>query len=495
MTTDPEVAGDGATPRASPPAGGRVLDRWRVAFALLLAWFAPLAATFVAAPIVVREVGAEEFGLFALVNGTVVSVAAIGMSRAVAVSVASRSHASTRRSLRWSVGLAAIGAVAVGAVAGFAPLDWLTGDAVTESHARAALAAGALGVVGTALLSGASGLAIGRTRYGSVGLVSSALGVLTSVGYVVIVLAGGDAVGMLLWHAAVTTAGAAVYWLLHARADPAGDGDRAARATTLAVAPFVVAQLAGNTAVVVERVGLAATTGLDAVTEFVIPQMLVLALHGALVWLTTPVLVSAADHISTGRDRELDDLYVRTSRAVAVGAGLGAAVLAVLGRDVLDALLDGEAVISPANFALLTVYALGMSLTVVPWSVAEAGGAADLTARVGTVWLAIVIAGAVLTTWGEVTAAAAARAAMVVTLPPFLLAVERRLGLSTPWNVHWAARWLGSTCAAAGGAWIVWVAADRHLVAAIPAAAFAALVMLVAGPPELRRLVLPGSTR
>lgn len=462
---------------------------------LLGAWIAPIAATVVATPYVLDRIGSAEYGLFAIVLGLVVSMAAFGMSRPLAVATAASGTLGVRRAVTWGLALAVAGALIVALLASVTPLTWLVGDEVDVGHARLAVLAGAFAVLGTALMSTAAGRVIGESRFVAVGSITAIIGVASSVGYVVVASFGGRAIALVLWNGAVVSAGALLLLRAGRRRDPARGDDQPAEAGSFdavpAMWPFVVVQLAGNLAIVVERVGLAASTGLQAVTVFVVPHTMVLTLHAGLVWLTAPLLTRAV-HLARANDTAgLVLMYQHASRLAVAAAGFGAATLAVVGHGLLDRWLNGTSVLDPGSFLVLTIYAVGLPLTVVPWTLADATGHARENAVVGIVWLGFVVAGAIASHQFGVEATVAARAAMVFTLPIYIRRVERvALGSAHAWSAAWLARLTAAVVIAAASEWFVWALLGRNITAACAATFGGAVVFVAVMPSDVRRLAL-----
>lgn len=473
--------------------GARRTGRAAETISLLGAWIAPIAATVVATPYLLRRIGPAEYGLFSIVLGLVVSMAAVGMSRPLAISTAADGAHAVRRAVVWGVALAVSGSLIVALVAALSPLTWLVGVEVDVGHARLAVLAGAFAVLGTALMSTAAGRVIGVSRFVAVGSITALIGVASSIGYVVIASFGGRAIALVLWNGAVVSAGA-VLLLRAGRRRHRDLVEEPPTETALfdavpALWPFVVVQLAGNLAIVVERVGLAATTGLEAVTVFVVPHTMMLTLHAGLVWLTAPLLTRAVHLVRSGDMAGLVRMYQRASRLALAAAGFGAATLAVVGHGLLDRWLDGTSVLDSGSFLVLTVYAIGLPLTVVPWSIADATGHARENALAGITWLGFVVVGAIASNRFGVEATVAARAAMVLTLPIYLRRVERRaLGSARAWSAAWMARLTGAVVIAALAEWVIWTLFGRDLAAAGVAIFGGAIAFFIAMPPDVRAL-------
>lgn len=479
------------------PASPDTIDRdnsrvgARDLLALGAAWIAPITATVIATPFVLDRIGPAEYGLYAIVLGLVVSMAALGMARPLAVSTAGGAAAGARKAMAWGVGLAVGGCLLVVGLAALLPLGWLVEADVDTGHARLTLLAGAFAVLGTALMSTVSGRVLGQSRFVAVGLITATIGVATSLGYVAIASAGGAAVALVLWNGVVAGVGAAVFVFAgRARGSTAvvvGERGDERPVEPPSMWPFVIVQVAGNLAILIERVGLGATTGLDAVTVFVIPHTMVLTLHAGLLWLTAPILTRAVQLLRSGDTAGLEQLYRAATRLGAAVAAFGGVTLAVLGHAVLDRWLGGNSVLATGAFLVLTIYAAGLPLTVVPWNIADATGHARENATVGMVWLGLVAAGAVATQWFGVDATVAARAAMVVTLPMYIGRVQRlAIGPSPAWRAAWVAHLLGVTAVVGMLELIVWTALGETVPAAAAALAGGFVLFLVTMPRDLR---------
>ncbi len=473
--------------RGSPRVGARDT------VALLAAWIAPITATVIATPFVLHRIGPAEYGLYAIVLGLVVSMATLGMSRPLAVSTAGGASAGARRATVWGIVLAVGGCLAVALLAALLPLRWLVGTDVDPGHARLTLLAGAFAVLGTALMSTVSGRALGGSRFVAVGLITATIGIATSLGYVAIAATRGTAAALVLWNGSVACLGAFLF--LRAGRNRRPSGTPTAKPSDEhsveppSMWPFVIVQVAGNLAIVIERVGLGATSGLDAVTVFVVPHTMVLTLHAGLLWLTAPLLTRAVHLMRAGNGEGLEQTYCAASRLGAAVALFGGVTLAVLGHGVLDRWLGGDSVLASGPFLVLIIYAVGLPLTVVPWNIADATGHARENAIVGLAWLGLVVVGAIATHWFGIDATVVARAAMVVTLPAYIVRVERKaIGPSSTWNASWLAQ-LALAAALVGGLELVlWIGLGRTVPAAAAALLGGIIVFLTAMPRDLRSI-------
>lgn len=450
-----------------------------------MAWIIPILATLLVTPTLIDRLGTDEFGLFGTVSGLVIGAAAIGLSRPLLLSVASGRPDHASRSLGWGLAAAGGGGLVILALAATVPTGWLSGTGVSAIQVRHALAAGAFAAVGTSLLSTLGGSASGRSHFSLLTVVTATVGTFTSIGYLWLAVNGRGAVAFLAWLGTVTTIGAVAYVLADRRQPAALPVELPVElpvgaAPAARLLPFVVVQLAGNAALIIERAALALAMGFGAVTVFVVPQALVLTLHGGLHWVTTPLVTRATRRRAEGDDEAVIALYRRGSRMAATLTALGGATLVVLGRPLLLAWLDDQAVIDLGPFLLLTVYATALPLAVTAWGIAESTGHAALNAWVSLWWLAAVVVGALLTPWLGVTATTGARAFLAVTVPVYLVAVERRaLGGATAWGWAWTVRLVGAAAGSAACQYVLWVRLDRSLLGIGVAAVIGTVVFVL----------------
>ncbi|MEO6629608.1 MAG: hypothetical protein ABIP03_13700 [Aquihabitans sp.] len=431
-----------------------------------VAWLVPLMATLAVTPTLVDRLGATEFGLFGTVSGLVIGVAAIGLSRPLLLSLASGHSDDASRSIVWGLASAGVGGAFILLVAVAVPTGWLDHTGVSTGQIRAALAAGAFAAVGTSLFSTMAGSASGRSRFSLLTVVTASVGTVSSIGYLWLAVDGRGAVAFLVWLAIVTTIGAAVYAASDRRWPTASLVTKpVGPAPAARLLPFVVVQLAGNTALILERAALAVVAGFASITVYVIPQTFVLTLHSGMHWITTPLVTRASQRYGQGDNDAVFTLYRRASRMAAMAAALGGATLVVLGRPLLQAWLPDQAVIDLGPFLLIVAYATALPMSVTAWGIAESTGHAALNAWVSIWWLAAVVVGAVLTPWLGIAGTTGGRAFLALTVPVYVAVFERRaLGGATAWGLGWTSRLVVAAVLGAAMEYAVWALLDRSLV-------------------------------
>lgn len=401
----------------------------------------PLVSTFVVTPFVVRGLGAAEYGLLALVLGFVSYSFNFGVGRAVTKYVAEYRATGESEKISDILSATLVLNLVVG-VFGTAILVLLTPVFVkdvllieNQLQSKAVfgfyIAAATIAMLMLQQVFSAVLQAVGRFDWFS--HLTTASSTVLSVGNLILVFAGGDALGLLWWNLFITILGAAVfYWAAKKLLPEARFSIRFRGETLRQVAGFSAGvigyQIFGNLLLLFERSYITRTLGTESLTFYVVPMTLAMYIHVFVISLAM-VLMPLTSEIQARKDKErLLAIYERATKYICLVAVFVCLSLIIGSQTFLSLWLGADFAEKSASVLAFHVLTFsGMALGIVVWQMSEGLGFPSRNAWLTLVWL-VVGAGLMflLTPQFGLAGAAAARAAgVVLTLPIFIGLIER----------------------------------------------------------------------
>ncbi|MEP6923404.1 MAG: oligosaccharide flippase family protein [Pyrinomonadaceae bacterium] len=407
-----------------------------------LSWLLPLVSTIIVTPFVIRGMGAEEFGLYTLVLGFIGYSFVFGTGRAATKYVAEYNQSgeiekvenilSATLILSLLIGVGGALVLAVAAKVLVADLLLIKTDlqikAVTAFYlAAATVALMMLQQVYSALLQAVN-------RFDWFSHITTLFSTLLSVGNLILVWRGGDALVLLWWNLILTVGGAMAFYWAARRALPSARFRlfrwrlENLRLVARYSAGVIGYQICGNILLLFERSWITRNLGAESLTYYTVPMQLAGYIH-LFIGSFLLVLMPLASALSVERDNPLLlSLYLRASKIVCLLAVL-AAVAAIIGsRAFLELWLGAEFAERSATVMILHVLTWGVMATcIVGWQLADGMGFPSRNA-----WLvfAFLIISAplmilLLPSYGLVGAAAGRAAGVVLSVPIFIALMER----------------------------------------------------------------------
>lgn len=483
------------------------------------------AVALVTVAVMVRYLGPELFGVFALVSviGGFSGLLNLGMGTALSKFLAEvqvhhspmRAQALFEAALGASVLLGASVAVTL-----FLARDWLAhvlfhANTAAQQVGAAAFTAAGVGAAFSLTAEVFAAVPAAMQRFAELSIVRCCSTTIVSAGVVLALTSGCSLTVVLAIEAGGTALASAGYWLAARRALPSIRLRIRIRAQELRrllrfSGPVLAAGTAGIATHQADRALLAALLPVAAVAYYAVPYGLSQRLWGIVSNVTSVVLPSSSELASAQARALLAELYVRSSKAVALLILPGVAVLAALPGQILSA-YAGPAYAARGTLALraLAVGFLINSIGHVPYVVAQGVGSPATTARFSGLNALVNIAlfALLIPKHGIDGAACAFAMAEAIVIPLFVWRVARLVGAGSPWQVLRACA-RATACAAPGFAWMLLIstrvqsAGALALVAVTGAATCVALswlgavdrkdkARLAAGLRELRRQLRP----
>ncbi len=405
-----------------------------------LSWLLPLGFTFLLTPIIVHGLGAEMYGLYALVMGFVAYSFTFNVGRAITKYVAAfHANNDTERVgevlsntliINLVIGIGSAGALALSAnilvtkVLNIAP--------ALQGTAKVAFYLASIALLLTMLSQVFSAVPQAVQRFDVYSLITTIIAILTIGGNGALVWFGFGANALITWNVVITGLACAIYYFASRRLLPdARLTFRIKRDLVFSILRFsgavIVYQLLANLLLLFERGWLTHSLGPAAVTYYVVPMTIGIYIH-TLISSLTLVLFPLASEAGARRDAaRLYQVYTRAYKYICVIVVFLSMTAAVGSWQLLSNWLGNDFASHAA--AVLTIQAVVfgvLSLQIIPWQIADGLGFPWLGALLSLWWLLSTASLAIfLTPRMGIQGMALSRLLPMIVAPFFILVVER----------------------------------------------------------------------
>jgi O-antigen/teichoic acid export membrane protein len=425
----------------------------------MISWFFPLVVSFFATPIIVRGLGNENYGLYALITGFISYSFGFGIGKTAAKYVSEyKASGETQKisevlsAIFWfSLAIGLFGTTIIAIFAHFIAAEILQIPPDMQANATIALYLAA-GTIVVYMLSQVFQFSLqGLHRFDRYSLLINLNGILINCGGIAIVWRGGGVVALLCWNLFVICLICLLFYISAKRLLPeARIRFRVEREMTISVLKYgssiIMYQFFANLLLVFERGWITRKFGPEAVTFYVVPMSLGIYLHGFTSTLVI-VLFPFVNELLADKEK-LIMLYQKANKIVVAVIAFcvmtficsGKLFLGVwISRDFADAAF-GVLVIHVITFGLLAIVSIS-------WQLAEGFGRASLNAICTFVWVIISIPLMILSAnyWHNEGIAASRLIGVLATLP-LVFYIEKRFLVRIAWK-FWL-RMLASIAAA-----------------------------------------------
>lgn len=406
-----------------------------------LSWFLPLGFTFALTPLIVRRLGADAYGLYALVMGFVGYSFNFSIGRAITKYVSAfRANNQTERIgevlsstfiLNLCVSLASAAALALMA-------DWLVTRVLhiappLQPQARVAFYLAALGLIFTMLSQVFNAVPQAAQRFDIYSLIATGVGISTIVGNASLVWMGFGVNSLIAWNVAVTAFGCVAYFVASRRLLPdARMTLQIKRDLLLSIIKFSSAvtayQIMANLLLLFERSWLTRSLGTAAVTYYVVPMTIAIYIHAFISSLTLMIFPMASEAGARQDTSRLEMIYTRAFKYISMLVLFLSITLAVGSRPLLANWIGMEFAQNSAGVLAVQAVVLGlMAMLIVPWQLADGLGFPGSNALLGLWWLvATVLLAIFFTPRLGIMGMAYSRLLPMLVTPFYILYVERR---------------------------------------------------------------------
>lgn len=406
------------------------------------AWFLPIVIGFFTTPILVKNLGNENYGLYAVITGFAAYSFSFGLGKIAAKYVAEYGASGETEKLKpiisatlaFTIAVALSGTIIVAAFARTIVTDILLIDASRVDVAVISFYF-ACAMVSAAMISQVFQFILqGLHRFGAFLILTNVNAALIGAGSIAIVLNGGGVAALIIWNMVATSVSALVYYAAARRALPAGAFSfrferEAVRAVLAYGGSIIFYQAFGNILYIFERSWVTRKFGAEALAFYAVPMMLAIYLH-SFVSSFAVVLFPTINELLHDRKRQIE-LYQKASKVILAFVVLAVTTFICIGKIGLLIWINQD--FAENSYALLVIHGITFGLIaiqIIAWQLAEGYGRARINALVSAAWLVtavplMVLAADVL---GSVGVAASRLFAVAATLPVIAYCERRFLG-------------------------------------------------------------------
>lgn len=426
----------------------------------VIAWSFPIIIGFVATPILVKGLGAEQYGIFALVLGFLSYSFTFGIGKVASKFIPEYKSAGQDKKLFqivsatfwFSLLIATVGSLAVALSARYVVSDILLITSEAQQTATIAL-----------YLACATGFALmvsqtfqftlqGLHLFGSYLLLTNLNGILLGLGNIILVLNGFGVAALLTWNLFVAILIGVLFYLQARRNLPhfaiTFSIDRQIFNSVLKYGGNIILfQIFANVLYIFERTWIVRKFGAQQLTFYFVPMLLALYLQGLVSSLVQALFPRLNELLSA--PEKIAALYQKAMKVVLAVVVFVSTAFIVAGKMFLTLWVNAD--FAANSYYFLAIHSLTfslISLAILSVMVAEAFRFSSLTAMLTFAWMVITIPLMIFTSdvWGSEGVALSRLAATVITFPlvfhvenkflggvlwKFWLAASIRIGLAT----------------------------------------------------------------
>lgn len=418
----------------------------------LLGWGLPVLAALLTTPIVVRALGTEPYGLYALVVGLGGQVLGLGLGRALTRHVAAAQACADSARVGALISAATLLAGLLGLLSALVLVlasPWISMalklDAALQTQARDALLLTALAFPVAAWTQVFGALPQALQRFDLAAAVTNGLALSVAALNVVLATRGHGVVALLAANLVATALGCLAALLVARRLLPEVR-------FTVRVQPALLRELTRFSGAVLgyqacglllllwERLYLTRALGPAALTHYVVPMGLAVQFHAAVASATALLVPLSSAALASLDGARLRTLYERGLRLVLALVTFFVVGTLATERTFLVAWMGAPFADQATDVLTLQALTFGLlALGTVPWHVAEALERPSWNAAFALTWL--LVAGPLLLVmtpaWGLTGAAAARLLGLLLGLPMLVMRVERAV-FGAPRVALWA---------------------------------------------------------
>lgn len=407
-----------------------------------VSWLLPLGATFALTPLIVHGLGAEAYGLYALVMGFVAYSFTFNVGRAITKYVAAyRANSqherigevlSTTLMFNLIIGTLSAGALALSAnvlvtrVLNIAP--------ELQSNAKLAFYLAAVGLLITMLSQVFNAVPQAVHRFDVYALIATLTGIATIIGNAVLVLLGYGVKTLVGWNVVATAISCAVYFIAARRLLPEAHLTfRFKKDLISGIVGFsgavIAYQVMANLLLLFERGWLTRTLGSSAVTFYVVPMTIATYIHAFITSLTLVLFPLASEAGAQEDIARLQTIYTRAYKYISLLVIFLVITIAVGSRPLLTNWMGASFAAQSAKVLAIQSVAFGlMAMLIVPWQIADGLGFPWANALLSLWWLLCTALLAIfLTPLFGIEGMAYSRLIGMAATPLFILLIERKV--------------------------------------------------------------------
>ncbi|MBV9209229.1 MAG: polysaccharide biosynthesis protein [Acidobacteria bacterium] len=405
-----------------------------------LSWLLPLGFTVLLTPLIVHGLGAEAYGLYALVMGFVAYSFTFNVGRAITKYVAAyRASAQHERlgevlstTLLINLVVGTLSAIALALCSNLLVTRVLNIAPQFQATARLAFYFASVGLLVTMLSQVFNAVPQAVHRFDVYSLIATGTGMAIIGGNALLVWLGFGLTSLVAWNVMATGLSCAAYFIAARRLLPeARLAFRFKRDLLMGILRFsgavIAYQVLANLLLLFERGYLTRTLGSAAVTFYVVPMTISIYIH-AFVSSLTLVIFPLASEAGAQRDTaRLHTIYTRAYKYISMLVLFLVVTLALGSYQLLSNWMGEEFARNSARVLMLQAVVFGLiAWGVVAWQIADGLGHPGRNAMLVLVWMIIAVPLMIwLTPLYGIVGTAYGRLASALTVPFYILLTER----------------------------------------------------------------------
>lgn len=454
----------------------------------LISWLFPLLISFVATPIIVRGLGNDSYGLYALIAGFISYSFSFGIGKTAAKYVSEYTASGETEKISgvlstifwFSLSIGVLGTAIISIFAKSIVADVLQIDAGQQALAVTALYLACVTIL-VYMISQIFQFALqGLHRFDKYSILINLNGILLNGGSILVVWNGGGVLALLCWNLAVVFLICLLFYFSARRLLPNAKirftFDKAMTQSVLKYGTSIILyQFFANLLLIFERAWITRKFGTEAVTFYVVPMTLAIYMHGFIGSLVL-VLFPFVNELLNDREK-LTTLYQKANKIVVAVIAFCVLSLICGGKMFLGVWIGQD--FADNAFTVLAVHVLTfgiLAVMTISWQLAEGFGHAVLNALSTGTWVLISIPLMIFSAdnWHNEGIAVSRLIGVLATLP-LILYIERRFLQRIAWG-FWA-RTLASIVAATIAAVLV----EKFIFSVAPATWLMLIAAVAAG--------------
>ena len=417
------------------------------AFASSLGWFLPIILTFVATPIVVKGLGYEQYGIYALILGFVNYSFSFGVGRAVTKYVAEYRSSGKKEKISeiisvsfwFSLVLSLAGSLIIVIFAEPIVADVLQINAELHDLAIKSLYI-ACSTIGFLMIGQVFQAVLqGIHRFDRVSLLITLSGFLLNFGNIFLVLNGFSFYSLLFWNLFLTAVISLFYYILAKKYLPEFAISFKLKKESVRLilnygSGVIGYQIFANALLIFERSWITRNLGAENLTFYVVPMTLALYMH-AFIGSVVSVIFPVISELQNEREKLLE-LYRRATKLVVSTVVFITLTLICSSKMFLTLWINREFAEKSAPILIaLTLSFSVISILCIVWQLAEGFGHPRFNAVISFLWLAVSVP---LMIWlifplGNFGSSIARLSGHLITLPFIFIGEKKFLG-----EVQWS---------------------------------------------------------
>lgn len=405
-----------------------------------LSWLLPLGFTFALTPLIVHGLGAESYGLYALVMGFVAYSFTFNVGRAITKYIsayhangqAERTGEILSNTLLINVIIGGLSAVALALSANVLVTTVLRISPAMQSQARLAFYMASIGLFLTMVSQVFSAVPQAVHRFDVYSLVTTLIGVMSIGGNAFLVWRGHGVIALVTWNAIVTGVGCVAFYIASRRLLPEAHlGARFKSELLTGIIRFsgavIVYQVLANLLLLFERGWLTHSLGSAAVTYYVVPMTIGIYIHAFISSLTLVLFPLASEAGARSDTAGLYAIYTRAFKYICVLVVFMSLTASIGSWQLLSNWLGEDFAAKAAVVLSIQAVVFGiLALQIIPWQIADGLGFPWLGALLSLWWLVSTVSLAIfLTPRMGIQGMALSRLLPMVVTPIFVIVVER----------------------------------------------------------------------